>query len=91
MKKTVLGVCLFLGGLLSAGLWTVAEALIHLGGSGPLTWYLGGSDLPVFLLLAAMAVTGLAILVVQAFREWIQEEAPAAGREPADSGTDGGQ
>ena len=69
MKKTVLGVCLFLGGLLSAGLWTVAEALIHLGGSGPLTWYLGGSDLPVFLLLAAMAVTGLAILVVQAFRE----------------------
>lgn len=37
MKKTILGVCLFLGGLLSAGLWTVAEALAHLGGGGPLT------------------------------------------------------
>lgn len=93
MKKTILGVCLFLGGLLSAGLWTVAEALAHLGGGGPLTWYLSGSsDLPVLLLLAAMAVAGLAILVVQACREWIQEEEdPAAGKDSEDAGGDGGQ
>ena len=55
MKKTILGVCLFLGGLLSAGLWTVAEALAHLGGGGPLAWYLSGSSgLPVLLLLEAI-------------------------------------
>ena len=75
MKKMILGICLFLGGLFSAGLWVVAEALVHLGGSGPLIRYLcGSSDLPVLLLLAALAVIGLAILVVQAFREWIQED-----------------
>ena len=46
----------------------------------------------MLLLLAAIAVAGLAILVVQAFREWIQEEEdPAAGKDPEDAGGDGGQ
>ena len=46
----------------------------------------------MLLLLAAMAVAGLAILVVQACREWIQEEEdPAAGKDPEDAGGGGGQ
>ena len=71
MKKMILGVALFLGGIIGFSAWIIASMIIIQPGgvSSVASGLRAGSGIPIMLVFLVVAIAGLAVAVVEVGKE----------------------